>query len=100
MADMSTPGRPTGYRPEYAEAARNYCELGATTAQLARYFKVSPRTIDNWVVNFSDFWKAVRDPRVFGHEKVWPYIFERANGFYYIEKCVVQEGDKERVEIR
>ena len=99
-SDMSTPGRPTGYRPEYAEAARNYCELGATTAQLAKYFKVSPRTIDNWIVNFPEFGKAVRDTRVFGDEKVWRSIFERANGFYYTEKCVVREGDKERVEIR
>lgn len=99
-ADMSTPGRPTGYRPEYAEAARNYCELGATTVQLAKYFKVSPRTIDNWIVNFPEFGKAVRETRVFGDEKVWRSIFERANGFYYTEKCVVREGDKERVEIR
>jgi hypothetical protein len=99
-ADMRTPGRPTGYRPEYAEAARNYCELGATTAQLAKYFKVSPRTIDNWIVNFPDFGKAVRETRVFGDEKVWRSIFERANGFYYTEKCVVREGDRERVEIR
>lgn len=97
---MSTPGRPTGYRPEYAEAARNYCELGATNAQLAKYFKVAPRTIDNWIVNFPDFGKAVRDTRVFGDEKVWRAIFERAHGFYYTEKTVVQEGDKERVQIK
>jgi hypothetical protein len=96
---MTTPGRPTGYRPEYAQSARNYCELGATNDQLARFFGVSARTIDNWIVNFRDFGQAVREARVQGDEALWRSCYQRAKGYYYTEKRVVRDADKERVEI-
>ncbi len=40
--------RPTDYKPEYAELARNYCLLGATEEELGGFFGVSDRTIRNW----------------------------------------------------
>ena len=42
-------GRSTGYRPDYGKLARNYYELGATSAQLAKLFEVSPAIIDSWI---------------------------------------------------
>ena len=33
---MTTPGRPTSYKPEYGEAAHNYSLLGATNETPAR----------------------------------------------------------------
>ncbi|WP_300485812.1 hypothetical protein [Methylobacter sp.] len=41
-------GRPTAYKPEYAEQAYNYSLLGATDKQLAEFFRVSVRTINAW----------------------------------------------------
>jgi hypothetical protein len=39
-------GRPTLYKPEYAEQARKLCQLGATNPNLADFFNVSRRTTD------------------------------------------------------
>ena len=46
---MSTMGRPSSYSPDLCELAHNYCLLGATNDELAAFFGVSPRTIDNWI---------------------------------------------------
>jgi|EndMetStandDraft_8_1072994.scaffolds.fasta_scaffold223103_1 hypothetical protein len=46
---MNDPGRPTLYRPDYCELARNYCLLGATNEDLGSFFDVTSRTIDNWI---------------------------------------------------
>lgn len=46
--DKNKGGRPTKYKPEYAEQARKYCLLGATDAELAESFDVAEATINNW----------------------------------------------------
>jgi hypothetical protein len=43
---MSIMGRPSSY-PDLCELAHNYCLLGATNDELAEFFGVSPRTIDD-----------------------------------------------------
>ena len=52
---MTTAGRPTAYRPEFCELAHNYCLLGATNPELAGFFDVAPRTIDNWIASHPAF---------------------------------------------
>src|SRR5258708_3015301 len=92
---MSTPGRPSGYRPEYAELARNYCQLGATNAQLSGFFKVAQRTIDNWIVNFPEFGAAVRGARVMADERMWRAVYERGIGYnYVVERTVLHQGEE------
>ena len=39
---MTSPGRPTLYKPEYAEEAHGHCLLGATNADLADAFIAMP----------------------------------------------------------
>ena len=41
-------GRPTLYKPEYAEQAYKLCQLGATDIELAKFFNVSLDTIHEW----------------------------------------------------
>ena len=41
-------GRPTDYKPEYAEQAAKLCALGATDNDLADFFGVSEQTIYTW----------------------------------------------------
>ena len=69
---MTTLGRPTAYRREYCELAHNYCLLGATNAELADFFDVAPRTIDNWIASHSAFADAVQRGRI------WPTHGSRA----------------------
>lgn len=48
-------GRPSAYKPEYAEQARKLCLLGHTDAELASFFEVSEQTINAWKHAHPDF---------------------------------------------
>ena len=52
---MSITGRPSSYSPDLCELAHNYCLLGATNDELAGFFDVAPRTIDNWIAGQPEF---------------------------------------------
>ena len=80
---MNGPGRPTLYRDDYVETAGNYCRLGATNDELAGFFGVAPRTLDNWLRMHPAFAGAVRDGRAFADAKVARSLFERALGYDY-----------------
>jgi len=43
-------GRPTKYLSEYNEQVEKLCKLGATDKQLADFFNVTEKTINNWKV--------------------------------------------------
>jgi hypothetical protein len=80
---MTGPGRPTLYRQHYAELARNYCRLGAVNDELAAFFRVSPRTLDNWLRTHPAFASAVRDGRAIADAAIARRLFQRAMGYDY-----------------
>src|SRR5215218_5836476 len=93
---MTTAGRPTAYRREFCEVAHNYCLLGATNAELAAFFDVAPRTIDNWIASQPAFAEAVRAGRVVADARVARCLYDRAVGYdRTVERTVLHQG-KER----
>lgn len=74
-------GRPTLYKPEYAEQVFKYCLLGATNADLARLFDVSISSIDEWIATRIDFSCAVKKGREEADAKVASRLFARATGY-------------------
>jgi hypothetical protein len=74
-------GRPTDYKPEYAEEARRQCEEGATDVELADYFGVSVRTLYRWKNNFPEFCHALKASKATADERVERSLFERAVGY-------------------
>src|SRR5262249_37757913 len=60
---MSERGRPSTYKPEYAELARKFCTLGATNDDLATCFEVARGTIDYWIKTQPDFAVGVQRGR-------------------------------------
>ena len=90
---MTTPGRPTAFRREYCELAHNYCLLGATNAELADFFEVAPRTIDNWIASHPAFAKAVRAGKVEADARVARCLYQRAVGYdRAVERMVLHQG--------
>src|SRR5262245_32825166 len=90
---MTTAGRPTAFRREFCELARNYCLLGATNAELARFFDVAPRTVDNWIASHVAFADAVREGRVVADARVARCLYERAVGWRAtVERTVLHQG--------
>jgi hypothetical protein len=73
-------GRPTAYKPENAEIARNACMMGATNETLAARFGVSRRTIDSWIATTPEFSFAIKQGREEANEAVVSALFARATG--------------------
>ena len=60
---MNGAGRPSLYKSDYAEHVHGYCLLGATNGEIAGYFGVAPRTVDDWPRAHPAFAQAVHSRR-------------------------------------
>jgi hypothetical protein len=90
---MATAGQPTLYKPEYCGLAHNYCLLGATNEELAAFFEVTRRTVDNWIARHPDFAEAVRTGRVAADARVARCLYDRAVGWQHtVERTVMHCG--------
>lgn len=76
-------GRPSLYRPEFADQARKLCALGATDANLADFFEVSIATIRNWMTQHADFLDAIKEAKKVADELVERSLYMRARGYEY-----------------
>lgn len=77
---MNIPGRPTSYKGAFNTLAKNDCRLDATDEKIARFFEVSPRTIDNWIIAHPGFAAAARDAPVHADAEVASRVHERSLG--------------------
>ena len=92
---MNAIGRPTSYRPEFCELAFNYCLLGATNAELAGFFEVAPRTIDNWIARIPEFTAAVLEGRAMADSRVARGLYQRAVGYdSKVQRTVLWRGEE------
>ncbi len=76
-------GRPTDYKPEYAEQARKLCELGATDMEMAEFFHVDVRTIYNWRHSQPEFFQAVHVGKEALDERVERSLYQRSVGYSF-----------------
>jgi hypothetical protein len=93
MSDASTdsgPGRPTDYRPEFADIAVQMCARGATMAELADKFGVVRSTIYQWLAAHQEFSDAVRVGKEVADERVGFSVYERAVGYTYDAVKIMQ----------
>ena len=83
-------GRPTDYKEEYVEQVKKLCDLGATNEEIAAFFGVSTRTIDRWKLKYEDFCRAIKNGKEIPDERIERSLYQKATGYYYIEKQVVK----------
>lgn len=74
-------GRPSKYKPEYAEQARKLCLLGATDADMADFFDVDERTINNWKEEFPEFFQSIKKGKLLADANVADRLYQRAMGY-------------------
>lgn len=87
-------GRPTKYKPEYVELAFNYSLLGATDAQMAKYFDVSEQTLNAWKWQFPEFLEALKKGKEEADASVAKRLYHRAKGYTHKEdKIFLHEGE-------
>ena len=78
-------GRPSLYKPEYAELARKFCCLGATDADLAKFFEVNVDTVHEWKKVHSEFSDAIKAGKEQADAEVATKLFHRAMGYEHPE---------------
>lgn len=81
MTEKRSPGRPTKYKPEYAEQAHKLALLGATNEQLADFFEVATSTVDLWIKENEAFSGAVKAGRLEADAAVASSLYHRAKGY-------------------
>lgn len=74
--------RPSSYKPEFAEQARKLCELGATDAELADFFEVSVRTLNNWKSK-PEFLQSLKVGKDAADNRVEASLYHKATGYTY-----------------
>ncbi len=74
-------GRPSDYRPEYAEQAYKFCLLGADDVRLAEFFDVSIQTIYTWKKVHPEFLEALKEGKDRADANVGRALYQRAIGY-------------------
>ncbi len=74
-------GRPTKYKPEYAELAFKYCLLGATDEEMANFFEISVATLYNWKNDYPEFLEALKNGKEKADAEVAKSLYNRAKGY-------------------
>jgi len=87
-------GRPTKYKPEYVEAAKEMCLNGAVDADLARAFRVSVSTLSTWKLLYPDFLAAIRVAKPIADTNVEDSLYRRAMGYTRTEQELKVIGGK------
>lgn len=87
---MSSRGRPSSYKPEYAKQAARLCALGATDYELADFFEVDTRTIYRWKNVHDEFCQALIAGKEKADERVERALYNRAVGYSYESEKVFQ----------
>lgn len=78
---MAKRGRPTSYKEEYNEQVVKLCLLGATDKDLADFFGVCEKTLNNWKLKSPEFVQALKDGRDKADANVGKRLYERAMGY-------------------
>lgn len=74
-------GRPTSYKPEYAEQAYKLCLLGATDKEMANFFQVEEKTLNNWKESIPEFLQSIGNGKIIADAKVAESLYKRATGY-------------------
>ncbi|MDR1348903.1 MAG: helix-turn-helix domain-containing protein [Prevotellaceae bacterium] len=76
-----TRGRPTDYKPEYAEQVFKLCLLGATDKAIADFFSISEKTLNTWKKKNLDFLQSIKRGKNEADANISAALYSRAKGF-------------------
>lgn len=87
------PGRTSSYDPSMNEAARKLALLGMTDEDIATFFGVSEKTINNWKVEYPAFFQSLNEGKTIADAEVAESLYRRAKGeVVFIEKRVKNDA--------
>lgn len=87
-------GRPTKYKPEFAEQAEKLCKLGHTDAELALFFEVDEATINRWKESHPEFCESIKAGKDLADSEVVESLYRRALGYSHESVKIFQSGNE------
>lgn len=78
-------GRPSLYKPEFAEVAYKLCLLGHTDKELADFFEVCEATVNNWKKDYPEFLESIKGGKQVADANVSQSLYKRAVGYRVTE---------------
>lgn len=78
MADV---GRPTKYKEEFNGQVEKLCKLGATDTEIADFFNVDVSTINNWKIDYPEFFESIKAGKNLADANVASSLYHRATGY-------------------
>lgn len=92
-------GRPTLYKPEYADLAFKFCLLyrDVTNEKLAELFGVSIGTISNWRQEHIEFLDAIKRGSKEAVAEVATSLYKRANGYEHEAEKIFYDSKEGKV---
>lgn len=91
---MTKQGRPTKYKKEYDALVYNYCLLGATDVELAKFINVDEATINRWKHSHPSFCTSIKEGKVNADANVAAALYHRALGYSHSEEKVFSNNGK------
>lgn len=94
MTDERKKGRPTKYRPEFAEQAEKLCRLGATNIEIADFFGVAVSCVHRWCDAHPEFRDALKRGKDDADANVEQSLYRKALGYSHPDTHVSNyQGD-------
>lgn len=85
--------RTSNFKPAYVDQARKLCALGATDREVAEFFGVTERTVNNWKLSHPRFFQALKQGKDEADERVVQSLYRKAIGYTFdSEKVFQHEG--------
>jgi hypothetical protein len=70
--------RPSKYKPEYNEEAKELCMLGYTDQNLADYFKITTTCLNDWKKKYPAFSASVKEGKEGVDREIVQALFDKA----------------------
>lgn len=74
-------GRPTAYKEEYNDQALKLSRLGATDKEMADFFGVGEKTLNNWKLEYPEFLQSLKEGKILSDARVSQALYTRATGY-------------------
>ena len=87
-------GRPSKYKEEFDTQVEKLCKLGAKDTELADFFNVTEKTLNNWKIDHPSFFQSLkRGKDIYDNELIETALKNRALGYTHKETKVHFDKD-------
>jgi hypothetical protein len=91
--------RPTKYKPEFVEQARELCEQGATDREVAHALGFSETSLYEYQNKYPEFAQALKVSKAVADDRVERSLYRRAVGYSFDAVKIVKNKGEEAVHI-